>query len=155
MKKTIVILSAFFLLTQWTARADQEGRDPANRRMMDHGNLHGSASLSKNMNLKLTAEQAKRLSALDEKYARELDLTREQLYSKGQELKAEWLQTNPDRGRIEILQREATKLQERMRATLAAHHAEVLKILNLEQRTHVPDYEPGRIFYKPAGVGRR
>lgn len=155
MKKAIVILSALFLLTQGTAMAARAGRERMDRGPMGYGRGYDCSSLTANAKLKLTAEQAAQLRALDEKYAQELDPLREQLFGKGQELKSEWLQTNPDRGRIEILQGEAAKLQERMRATLAAHRSEVLKVLTLEQRAHVPDDGPGRIIYKPAGLGRR
>ncbi|MCX5824186.1 MAG: periplasmic heavy metal sensor [Deltaproteobacteria bacterium] len=156
MKKVIVILSLLFLLTQGTTMADHShvGWDRIDRGPMGYGRGYDCSSLTANTKLKLTAEQADRLRALDEKYAQEIDPLREQLYSKGQELKAEWLQTEPDRGRIEILQAEAVKLRERMRAPLAAHRAEVLKVLTLEQRTHVSDDGPGRVFYKPASLGR-
>lgn len=155
MKKAIVILSALFLLTQGTAMAARAGRERMDRGPMGYGRGYDCSSLTANAKLKLTAEQDAQLRALDEKYAQELDPLREQLFGKGQELKSEWLQTNPDRGRIEILQGEAAKLQERMRTTLAAHRWEVLKVLTLEQRAHVPDDGPGRIIYKPAGLGRR
>jgi Spy/CpxP family protein refolding chaperone len=157
MKKAIVILSMLFLLTQGTTMADgaRAGRDRIDRGTMGYGRGYDCASLEANAKLKLTKEQADRLRALDEKYAQELDPIREQLYDKGRELKAEWLQTEPNRSRIEILQGEAAKLQERMRAPLAAHRAEVLKVLTLEQRAQVPDDGHGRVFIKPAGVGRQ
>ena len=155
MKKTIAILSALFLLTQGTAMAARAGRDRIERGMMGYENRYDCSSLTVNGKLRLTAEQATRLRALDEKYAQELDPIREQLYGKGQELKTEWLQTEPNRGRIEILQGEAVKLRERLRAALAAQRTEVLKVLTLEQRVHVPDDGHGRGFYKPAGLGRR
>jgi len=70
-------------------------------------------------------------------------------------LKAEWLQTEPDRVRIEALQGEAVKLQEWMREKLAANRVDVLKVLTPEQQVHVPDEGPARVFYKHAGFGRR
>ena len=155
MKKAIAILSTLFLLTQGTAMAARAGRDRIDRGMMSYGNGYDCSSLTANVKLKLTAEQATQIRALDEKYGQEIEPIREQLYSKGRELKAEWLQTEPDRGKIEALQGEATKLHERMRAPLAAHRAEVLNVLTLKQRAHVPDSGPGRVFYKPAGFGRR
>ncbi|MDA8126210.1 MAG: periplasmic heavy metal sensor [Deltaproteobacteria bacterium] len=157
MRKAIIILSAFILLTQGTTMADHSrlGRERTDRGQMGYGRGYDCSSLTANTKLRLTQEQTERLRTLDEKYARELDPVRKQLYSKGQELKTEWLQTNPDRGRIETLQGEVAKLQEKMRGPLAAHHTEVLKVLTLKQRVHVPDYQPGRIFYKPAGLGQR
>ena len=155
MKKAIAILSVLFLLTQGSAMAARAGRDRTERGMMGYGRGYDCSSLEANAKLKLTTEQAARISALDEKYAREIDPIREQLYDKGRELKAEWLQTEPDRGRIEILQGEVAKLRERMRAPLAAQRAEVLKVLTLEQRAHLPDDGPRRVFTKPAGFGQR
>ena len=154
MKKAIVILSALFLLTQGTAMTARAGRDRIDRRvMMGYGMAYDCSSLMTNAKLKLTAEQVARLRALDERYRLEIEPLREQLYAKGQELKAEWLQTEPDRGRIEALRGDVAKLRERMRAPLAAHRTEVLKVLTLEQRAHLPDDGLGRVFTKPAGFG--
>jgi len=155
MKKAIVILSALFLLAQGSAMAARVGGDRINRGMMGYENRYDCSSLMANAKLKLTLEQTTRLRALDEKYAQEIEPLREQLYGKGQELKAEWLQTEPDRGRIEALQGEAAKLKERIRAKLAEQRADILKVLTPEQQAHVPDDGPGRVFYKPAGFGRR
>ena len=154
MKKAIAILSALFFLTQGTAMAARPGRDHINRGPMGYGKDYDCSSLEANGKLRLTTEQTARLRALDEKYALELDPIREQLYKKGRELKAEWLQPNPDLDRIEILQGEVAKLREQMRAPLAAQRAEVLKVLTLEQRAHLPDDGPRRVFTKPGGLGR-
>jgi Spy/CpxP family protein refolding chaperone len=148
-----VIISAFFLLAQGTAMAARAGRDRIERGPMGYGRGYDCSSLMANSKLKLTAEQAAWLRALDEKYAKELDPIREQLYDKGRELKAEWLQTEPDRGKIEALRGDVAKLREQMRAPLAAHRAEVLEVLTLQQRAHVPDDGTGRVFIKPAGFG--
>jgi Spy/CpxP family protein refolding chaperone len=155
MKKTIAILSTLFFLTQGSAMAARVGGERIGRGMMGYGNGYDCSSLMANDKLILSGEQVARLRILDEKYATEIEPIRDQLYDKGRELKSEWLQTEPDRGRIEILQGEVAKLRERMRAPLASHRAEVLKVLTLEQRAHVPDEGPGRVFYKPAGFGRR
>jgi Spy/CpxP family protein refolding chaperone len=155
MKKAIAIFSLLFLLTQGTAMAARAGRDRMDQGMMGYGNGYDCSSLMANAKLKLTVEQAARIRALDEKYAQEIEPIRERLYGKGQELKAEWLQAEPDRGRIEALQGEAVQLQERMREKLAADRADVLKVLTPEQQAHVPDDGPARVFYKPAGFGRR
>jgi Spy/CpxP family protein refolding chaperone len=155
MKKVIAILSALFLLTQGTAMAASAGRDRIDRGMMGYGKGYDCSSLTANAKLKLTEEQAARIRDLDEKYAQEIEPILEQLYSKGRELKSEWLQKEPDRGKIKALQGEAAKLRERMREKMAGHRADVLKVLTPEQRAHVPDDGPGRVFYKPAGFGRR
>ncbi len=156
MKKAIVILSAFFLLTQGTAMTARAGRDRIDRgMMMGYGKGYDCSSLTANAKLNLTAEQIARLRALDDKYRPELEPIREQLYGKGRELKKEWLKTEPNRGTIEALQGDVAKLQERMRATLAARRADVLKILTPEQQAKVPDVRTGRGFYRQAGFGRQ
>jgi Spy/CpxP family protein refolding chaperone len=155
MKKAIAILSALFLLTQGTAMAARAGRDRIDRGMMGYGKGYDCSSLTANAKLKLTVEQAAQLRALDEKYGQEIEPILAQLYDKGRELKSEWLQTEPDRGKIEVMQGEAAKLQERMQGKMAAHRADVLKVLTPEQQSQVPDEGPGRVFYKPAGFGWR
>ena len=155
MKKAIVILSALVLLTQGLAMAAPAGRDRIERGMMGYGKNYDCSSIIANPHLKLTAEQAARLRALDDKYRPEIEPIRGQLSDKGRELKAEWLQTEPDRGRIELLKGDVAKLQARLRAALAAQRADALKVLTPEQRTQVPDDGPGRRFTRPAGFGRQ
>jgi Spy/CpxP family protein refolding chaperone len=155
MKKAIAILSVLLLLMPGSAMAARAGRDGVERGMMDYGEGYDCSSITTNTKLKLTAEQAVQLLALNEKYAQEIQPIREQLRNKGHELKLEWLQTEPDRGRIEVVRGEAVKLHERLRAKLAAHRADLLKILTLEQQAQLPDGGPGRHFTKPAGFGRR
>jgi Spy/CpxP family protein refolding chaperone len=154
MKKTIAILSALFLLTQGTAMAARVGGDHINRVIMGHENRYNCSSLAANTKMKLTADQVVQLHALDEKYGQEIDPIREKLYGKGRELKAEWLQTEPNQDKIEAIHRDVTNLREQMRATLAAHRSDVLKILTLEQRAQVPDEGLGHVFTKPTGFGR-
>ncbi len=154
MKKTIAIVSALFLMTQVTAMAAHAGRDRIERHIMGYGNGYDCSSLEANAKLKLTAEQVTRLRALDETYKQEIEPIREQLYRKGQELKDAWLQTEPNRDRIEVMQGEVAMLRERIRAKLAAHRTEVLNVLTLEQRAQVPDDGSGRVFFKHPGFGR-
>ena len=152
----IIILSAVFLPTQGAAIAAGVGWDRIDRRMMmGYGKAYDCSSLTANAKLKLTAEQVARLRALDDKHRQEIEPIREQLYNKGRELKAEWLQKNPDRGKIGVLQGDVAELRERMRTPLAAYRTEVLKVLTLEQRAHLPDDGLWRVFTKPAGFGRR
>jgi Spy/CpxP family protein refolding chaperone len=155
MKMTIAILSAFILLTQGSALADRAGLEHIVRGPMGYENRYSCSSLTANAKLKLTAEQIVRLRDLDEKYAQLVEPIHIQLRKKGLELKAKWLQTKPDMDRIEVMKGEAEKLQIRLRATLAAQRAEVLRILTPEQQTHLLDEGHGRIFIIPAHVGRR
>ncbi|MHB8773398.1 MAG: Spy/CpxP family protein refolding chaperone [Syntrophales bacterium] len=155
MKRTIMILSALFLLTQGTATAARAGRDRIERGMMGYGKNYDCSSIIANANLKLTVEQAARLRVLDDKYRQEIEPLRGQLSDKGRELKAEWLKTEPDRARIELLTGDVAKLQARLRAALAAQRADALTVLTPEQKAQVPDDGPGRRFTRPAGFGRQ
>jgi hypothetical protein len=130
------------------------GGDRINRAMMGYENRYNCSSLAANIKIKLTADQAVKLRALDEKYSQEIDPIREKLYGKGRELKAEWLQTEPNHDKIEAIHGDVTKLREQLRATLAAHRSDVLKILTLGQRAQVPDEGLGHVFTKPTGFGR-
>jgi Spy/CpxP family protein refolding chaperone len=155
MQKAIAVLSVLFFLTQGTAIAASVGRDRIDRGMMGYGNGYDCSSLTANAKLILTGEQIARIRAIDEKYGQEIGPIREQLYDKGRELKKEWLQTEPNRNKIEVMQGDAAMLRERMRAKLAAHRTEVLKVLTLEQRAHVPDDGSGRVFFKHPDFGRQ
>jgi Spy/CpxP family protein refolding chaperone len=152
-KYTIAMISALFLLTQGTCMAARAGRDRIERGMMGYENRYDCSSLTANTKLKLTAVQAARLRALDEICALEMEPIREQLHDKRRALKAEWLQTEPDRGRIKVMQGEAAKLRDRLRAKLSEHRAGVLMILTPEQQAHLLEDMHGRIFNKPAGPG--
>lgn len=155
MKRTLVILSALFLSMQGMAQAAPAGRDRSERGMMGYGKNYDCSSIMANHHLKLTPEQTARLRALDDKYRQEIEPLRGQLSDKGRELKTEWLQTEPDRGRIALLRDDVAKLQERLQAAVSAQRAEALAVLTPEQRAQVPEGGPGRRFTRPAGFGRQ
>lgn len=154
MKNAIAILSALFLLTQGTAMADREGQGRPDGSVRGYGIGYYGYNLTFDATLNLTAEQAARIRVLDERYVQDVAPVRAQLRDKGHELKSEWLQTEPDRGRIAGLQKEVAKLQKQIREKIAGHRAEVLNILTPEQRAKVPDSRPERGFHRQAGFGR-
>jgi Spy/CpxP family protein refolding chaperone len=155
MKKVFVILSTVVLLTQGTATAARPGRDRIDRGMIGYGNGYDCSRIMGNAKLKLTAEQTTRLRVLDEKYRQESESIREQLSDKGRELKAEWLRSEPDRGRVELLRCDVVKLQARLRETLSAQRTDMLKVLTPEQQAQVQDGGPGRFSAKSAGFDRK
>jgi len=64
----------------------------------------------------------------------------------------------PDRGKIEVLQGDVARLRKRIRANLAAHRAEVLKVLTPEQQEQVQGNRLGKFFLnkdKHADFGRQ
>ena len=75
---------------------------------------------------------------------RQFEPLQARLFETGKELKAEWLQREPDRRKIEALQGEVAKLQERIREKLAARRAEALEILSAEQRVRLDEAEQRR-----------
>jgi Spy/CpxP family protein refolding chaperone len=148
MKKIITILLALFLLTQGSTMAAQSERDRSERGMMSYEGGYGCSNVTANDNLKLTPEQGARIRALEEKCVLESESIRGRLYGKGRELKTEWLQTAPDRGRIEILHGEVTKLQGWIRDRASDHRTEILDILTPEQQTLVEEAERGRDLHQ-------
>jgi Spy/CpxP family protein refolding chaperone len=155
MKKVIMILSALVILTQVLSTAAHAGRDGIERGRMGYGESYDCSRFIVSVKPKLTSEQDTQFRSLNEKYAQQIQLIREQLRNKGRGLKAEWLQTEPDLRRIEVFRREAAKLQERLHAKLVAYRVDVLKILTSEQRAHVPEDGQGRISCKSTGFGQR
>jgi len=137
MKKAIVILSALFLLTLGTAKAEPAGRGHMGREMMDNGPGYYAARLFINPTLNLTAEQIIQIHALDEKYAQEIKSIQAQLYSKGTALKSEWLQARPDREKITAHQCDVTKLRDQMREKMTSHRNDVIEVLTPEQQANI------------------
>ena len=151
MNKAIVILATLFFSMLVAAYANPSGRGHMNRGMMEYE--HGYYGLSAHTALKLTAEQAARIQALDEKYEQEIKHIKRQLYSKGRELKSEWMQARPNRDKITIHQSEVRNLRNQIREKMAVHRADVFNILTPEQRAQMRDDRHS--FYKQAGLGRQ
>jgi Spy/CpxP family protein refolding chaperone len=97
--------------------------------------------------LNLTAEQNARIRTMEEKWTRQFEPLQSRWYETRKELKAEWLKTEIDRRRIDVLQDEVAGLRERMREKIADRRAEVLEILTAEQRARVEDAEQIRDVY--------
>lgn len=148
MKKAIVILSAFILLTHGAAAADHPGRGfgrgPVDGRMMVHRDGPYSAAWIADAGLTLTPGQAARIRILEEKYAQQFEPLQIRIFDTAKELKAEWLRPEPDRRRIEVLQSEVSRLHERMREKLAGRRAEALEVLTPTQRARVEEAEQRR-----------
>jgi len=151
MKGTLVILSTLLLFTVGTAsvlhawRGGPEG--------MGYGSAPYGAIVLADPNLDLTTEQAARIRALDEKYLREIKPLRDQLYGKSRELRSAWLQTTPDRNKINDLQNDVTNLRGQMRVKMTAHRLDALNVLTSEQQAKVQAYDARRAY--GAGKGMR
>jgi Spy/CpxP family protein refolding chaperone len=140
MKRTLVILSTLLLFTVGTAsvlhawRGGPEG-------CMGHGSAPYGTVVLADPNLDLTTEQAAQISAVDEKYLREIKPLKEQLYGKGRELRSAWLQTTLDRPKINDLQKDVTNLRGQLREKITAYRLEVLSLLTPEQQEKVQAYD--------------
>jgi len=138
-KRTLVILSTLLLFTVGTAsvlhawRGGPEGG-------MGYGSAPYGAVVLADPNLDLTTEQTARISALDEKYLRDIKPLKDQLYGKSRELRSAWLQKTLDRIKINDLQKDVTNMRGQMREKITAHRLEVLNILAPEQQAKVQAY---------------
>lgn len=154
MKGTLVILSTLLLFTVGTAsvlhawRGGPEGD-------MGYGSAPYGAAVLADPNLDPTTEQAARIRALDEKYLREIKPLKDQLYGKSRELRSAWLQTTPDRNKINDLQNDVTNLRGQMREKMTAHRLEVLNVLTSEQQAKVQAYDARRDYGSGKGMRGR
>ncbi|MCX5827799.1 MAG: Spy/CpxP family protein refolding chaperone [Deltaproteobacteria bacterium] len=154
MKRTLVILSTLLLFTVGTTsvlhawRGGPEGG-------MGYGSAPYGAVVLADPNLDLTTEQAAQIHALDEKYLREIKPLKDQLYSKGVELRSAWLQTTLDRININDLQKDVTNLRGQMWEKITAHRLNVLNVLTPEQRAKVQAYDARRAYGSGKGMRGR
>ena len=70
-------------------------------------------------------------------------------------MKSEWLQANPDRGKITDLQHDVMNLRDRMEKKMRSHLTDILNLLIPEQRSQAQDSRPRRGYNKKARCGRQ
>lgn len=90
--------------------------------------------------LNLTAEQSEKLSSLREAHLREVKPLRDQMYSKGGELRLLWLQRTLDQQKIRTVQNEVRTLRDQLYDKQTAYRLEAQKILTPEQQTKLQAY---------------
>lgn len=98
--------------------------------------------------LNLSAEQVEKIGALRETHLKDIKPLQMQLFGKGRQLRALWLEQTPDKERILTLQREVQDLRGRLLDKLAAYRLEVHQILAPEQQAKV------RVFDAERRMGR-
>lgn len=112
--------------------------------------------------LGLTAEQAAKIRDLREAHLKDIKPLRDKMFSKRGELKLLWLQANPDREKIAVVQKEIRFLRDQMQDKGTSQRLTMINILTPEQRTKVQalgaerGFCPGRGGFGPCdGSGPR
>jgi len=103
--------------------------------------------------LKLTPEQVDKMKALRGSFYKEKISLRNELMSKRLELRALWVQTNPDEEKILTKQREVNGLRAQLQEKATKNRLEMMKILTMEQRAQYQAYKAS--FRHGRGHGRR
>jgi Spy/CpxP family protein refolding chaperone len=108
--------------------------------------------------LNLTPEQFEKMKALRGSFFKERIPLRNELMSKRLELRALWVQTNPDEEKILAKQREINALRAQLQEKTTKNRLEMLKILTPEQRAQWQAYKAslrhGRGYSRGCKCGR-
>ena len=108
--------------------------------------------------LNLTPEQVEKLNALRGSFFKEKIPLRNELMAKRFELRALWVQTNPDEEKILAKQKEINVLRAQLQEKATKNRLEMLKILTPEQRAqwqaYKSSYSHGRGYDRRCGWGR-
>jgi len=137
MKKIIfVVLVAVILSTAGLAIALDSAKDPGMG--MGYGpHSGGPAGHGPWRVLNLTPEQVEKMKALRKTFFEQALPLRNELMSKKFELKALWLQTNPDEGKILAKEREVNALRVQLQEKATKNRLEMRKILTPEQQAQL------------------
>lgn len=84
--------------------------------------------------LNLTEEQTTKINALRNTHLKEIKPLQDMLFSKGGELRLLWLQTDPDRDKVMVMQKEIRTLRDQMQDKSTDYRLAILKILTPQQR---------------------
>jgi Spy/CpxP family protein refolding chaperone len=83
----------------------------------------------------LTAEQSAQIQALRDGFLKEIEPLREELYTKGTELRSVWSSPNPDAAAVTAKQKEISDLQAKLQEKGTTFGLEIRKVLTPEQST--------------------
>lgn len=87
--------------------------------------------------LNLTAEQKTKLDALKEECKKETQPLQEKMMAKRAEMRALWLENNPDAGKIKAAQKEMSLLRDQMIDEMTTFRLSALALLTPEQKAKV------------------
>jgi len=153
MKKIIVaVMMAAIMATAGLAMGQGQAKGPG----MGYGPYSGGARSGGPGPwgaLNLTPEQVEKMSALRGSFFKEKIPLRNELMSKRLELRALWVQTNPDEEKILAKQKEINGLRAQLQEKATKNRLEILKILSPEQRAQWQAYKSS--FRHGRGYGRR
>ena len=87
--------------------------------------------------MKLSSEQTQKLNALQQNFQKDTASLRREIQSKQLELKALWVQANPDQGKILAKEKEMNDLRDQLQEKTINYIFEARKILTPEQQTQM------------------
>lgn len=138
MKKILVLLAAIGLGVLLTAPAfafgHREGRGPGPGCGNPDGHGRGYCGEEGLQKLNLSDEQKAKIEALEIAHKKDIRPTREKMFDKSVELRRLWLQTNPDKDKINAAQKEVRALRDKIEDKATALRFEINKVLTPEQK---------------------
>jgi Spy/CpxP family protein refolding chaperone len=102
------------------------------------GDFQGPAGLN------LTAEQKTKIKEMRETQWQEMKPLQEQMFSKRNEIRKLWLESNPDQAKITAVQKEMRSFRDQMEDRMTAYRLEAVKVLTPEQREKMGSFGQGR-----------
>lgn len=151
MKKLTLTLTAVVVGLLFTSQvfAWNPGFGPG--KGMGYGNYCG-AGLEE---LKLTSEQKAKMESLQVAGEKEIRPIREKMFDKSVELRRLWHQADPDKDKIEAVQKELNKLREQKQNKVTAQRLEIRNVLTPEQKEKLAAFGGGRGFGFGEGRGMK
>jgi Spy/CpxP family protein refolding chaperone len=106
----------------------------------------------------LTAEQSSQIQALRDGFLKEIEPLREDLFTKGTELRTLWSSPDPDAAAVTAKQKEILALQSEIQEKATTLGLEIRKVLTPEQLAQLPAFSRNGPFgpgsgFGPAGFG--
>jgi Spy/CpxP family protein refolding chaperone len=101
----------------------------------------------------LTAEQSSQIQALRDGFLKEIEPLREDLFTKGTELRTLWSSPNPDSAAVTAKQKEILALQSEIQEKATTLGLEIRKVLTSEQLAQMPAFSQNGTFGPGAGFG--
>ncbi|NQT70457.1 MAG: Spy/CpxP family protein refolding chaperone [Desulfobacteraceae bacterium] len=103
----------------------------------------------------LTAEQSDQIQALRDGFLEQIEPLREDLFTKGTELRTLWSSPNPDATAVTAKQKEILDLQSTLQEKATTLGLEIRKVLTPEQLAQLPAFSQASGYGPGAGFGPR
>jgi Spy/CpxP family protein refolding chaperone len=144
MKKLTLVLMAVGLGLLLSASAFAFGGPRDDRGPGPGYGRHGYCNETGLQRLNLTDEQKTKIEALQIAHEKDVRPIREKMFDKSVELRRLWLQTNPDKDKINAAQKEVRTLRDKMEDKATALRFEIRKVLTPEQQEKLASFGWGR-----------